>query len=55
MIKVMIVDDHQVLIDGVKALFKNNPEIQISDEANTGTDAILKVAENPTRCHFVRY
>lgn len=40
MIKVLIVDDHQVLIDGVKALFENDEEIQVTSEAINGTIAV---------------
>ena len=40
MVKVMIVDDHQVLIDGVKALFENDKNLEICCEALTGKSAI---------------
>lgn len=45
MIKVMIVDDHQVLIDGMKALFEGHELIEICSEALSGNEAIER-AEN---------
>jgi len=46
MVKVLIVDDHQVLIDGVKSLFENDPNIQIAFEALTGASAIETAISN---------
>ena len=46
MIKCLIVDDHQVLIDGIKAIFDYSESIEISAEALNGKDAIEKVREN---------
>ncbi len=40
MIRVLVVDDHQVLIDGVKALFENDADINIQAEALTGKQAV---------------
>ncbi len=45
MVKVMIVDDHQVLIDGMKALFEQHPYVNICAEALNGETAIRN-AEN---------
>ena len=42
MIKLLVVDDHQVLIDGIKSLFSNSTEIEIHAEALTGQEAIDK-------------
>lgn len=44
-IKVMIVDDHQIFIDGIKALLSNEENILIVAHANNGRDAI-KIIEN---------
>lgn len=46
MVNVLIVDDHQVLIDGIKALFENNDVINISCEALTGQQAIDEALQN---------
>lgn len=46
MVKVLIVDDHQVLIDGVKALFENDEKISIQYEALNGSKAIEVALEN---------
>lgn len=46
MTKVLIVDDHQVLIDGVKALFERSETISICCEALNGKAAIQTALEN---------
>lgn len=40
MIKVIIVDDHQIFLDGLKEVFKAFDEIEIVGEANDGVDLI---------------
>lgn len=40
MIKVIVVDDHQMFIDGISELIKGMPEIEIVGEANNGVDLI---------------
>ncbi len=40
MIKVVIVDDHQIFIDGLKELFKGIENIEVVGEANNGVDLI---------------
>jgi len=39
-IKVLLVDDHQIIIDGLKSLLKNNDEIAVAGEANNGREAL---------------
>lgn len=39
-IKLIIVDDHQMLIDGIKALLLDEEQFQIIAEATRGTDAL---------------
>ena len=39
-INVIIVDDHQLLIDGIKSLLKNEKNIQIAGEALSGEQAL---------------
>lgn len=42
----MIVDDHQVLLDGIKALFDNDEQVDICCEALTGTSAVELALSN---------
>ena len=46
-IKVLLVDDHQIIIDGLKSLLKNSDEIIVATEANNGREAmrILEILE----------
>ncbi len=44
MIRAVIADDHQIFIDGLKALVANMPEIEIVGEANNGIE-LLAVLE----------
>lgn len=39
-ISVLIVDDHQMFIDGIKLLLKNNRNIQVVAEAHNGLEAL---------------
>lgn len=39
-IRVLLVDDHQIIIDGLKSLMKNTDEIVVSGDANNGREAI---------------
>jgi len=40
-INVLLTDDHQIIIDGLKSLLKNSEEINVSAEANNGREALL--------------
>src|ERR1043166_7279166 len=40
MIRIIIADDHQMFIDGVKALLKPNKSVSIVDEAHNGTELL---------------
>jgi DNA-binding NarL/FixJ family response regulator len=44
-IKLFIADDHQLFIDGIKALLKGIEHIQIIGEANTGEQTLRKLTE----------
>ena len=44
-IKVLIVDDHNVVRAGIAALLNNQPDIQVVGEAADGLDALEKVRE----------
>ena len=44
-IKILIVDDHVIVREGLKALLELEPEIRVVDESNSVLDAIRKVEE----------
>jgi two-component system nitrate/nitrite response regulator NarL len=48
-INILLVDDHQLVIDGIKSMLANNPEYVIVDEANNGQDAFDLIANNPDK------
>jgi DNA-binding NarL/FixJ family response regulator len=43
--RLLIVDDHEVMRVGVRALLKGNPEIEVCGEANSGLDAVVQTAK----------
>ncbi len=45
MIRVLIVDDHQVVRAGVRALLERNSEIEVCGEAIDGRDAVIKAKD----------
>lgn len=47
MIKILVVDDHQVLIDGIKAMLSHAKHIQIAGEALSGREALEIIEELP--------
>lgn len=46
-IRVFIVDDHQMFIDGIKLLLEPDENIVIAGEANNGVIALEKIKQNP--------
>lgn len=44
-IKVFLVDDHQIMLDGIKALLKNDKQIEIIGEFTRGSQVIEKLAQ----------
>ncbi|OGO24991.1 MAG: DNA-binding response regulator [Chloroflexi bacterium RBG_16_50_9] len=44
-IKVLIVDDHAIMRDGIRALLSINDDIQVAGEASDGKEAIKKMSE----------
>ncbi len=46
-INILIADDHQMMIDGIKNLLSKESNCNIVDEANNGQVAYEKVASNP--------
>lgn len=47
MINVLIADDHQMFIDGLKALLRDIPGIKVVGEASNGKEAIDHCQKNP--------
>lgn len=45
-IKVMIADDHQLMIDGVKTVLEEVPDILITEEAHNGLEVLSLLKEN---------
>ena len=41
-IRVLVVDDHHVVREGIRTFFKRDPELDIVDEAIDGAEAIAK-------------
>ncbi len=52
-IKILVTDDHQMMIDGIKNLLANENGFQIVDEANNGQVAYEKIAANPENYDFI--
>ncbi len=46
LIKIIIVDDHQMFIDGIKALLRNEKQFKIIAEANSGEAALALLKQN---------
>lgn len=46
MIKILLVDDHQMIREGVKKILKSEPDIKILGEAKNGAEAIEFVSKN---------
>ncbi len=45
-IKVFICDDHQLIIDGIKSILKNNENISVIGDALNGLEALEKINKN---------
>lgn len=45
MIKIALVDDHQIIIDGLKSLLNQSSSIQLVATANSGMEILLKLNE----------
>jgi len=47
-IKIFLVDDHQIVRDGIKSLLQNAPELVISGEASSGKELLARIALSDT-------
>jgi len=47
-IGIFLVDDHQIVRDGIKSLLQNAPEITISGEASSGKELLEKIDDTDT-------
>lgn len=45
MIKILLVDDHQILLDGIKAILERDEELTVVDTAANGKEALTKLKE----------
>jgi len=46
MIKILVVDDHAIVRDGLKRLLVDTPDMVVADEASNGEEVINKVGNN---------
>ena len=46
MIKILVVDDHAIVRDGLKRIFVDTPDMVVADEASNGEEVINKVGNN---------
>lgn len=46
-INILIVDDHQMVVDGIKSMLSNESQYQVVAEANNGQEAFELIAANP--------
>lgn len=47
MIKILITDDHQIVIDGIKLMLEAAPDLECIAEAHSGEEALELLAKNP--------
>lgn len=52
-IRLIVVDDHKMIRDGIKLMLKNTPEIKIVNEFDNGLDVIKHIDKNPTSVDVV--
>jgi len=46
MIRVLLVDDHQLIRQGLRLIFQNTSGIEVADEAENGAEVIKKIMKN---------
>lgn len=47
-IRIMLVDDHEMVREGIKSLLKKQPDIEVVAEAANGSEALKKIAKTPS-------
>lgn len=52
-VNILIADDHQMVIDGLRSIISSNEEYSIVDEANNGQVAYEMIAAEPGKFHFL--
>ncbi|MCG2613348.1 response regulator transcription factor [Terrimonas sp. NA20] len=52
-INILIADDHQMMIDGIRDMLDKEPAYVIKAEANNGQAAYERIAENPDQYHLL--
>ena len=46
MLKILVVDDHAIVREGLKQILADNPDIVVSGEASNGGEALHRVSKN---------
>ena len=46
-VNVMLVDDHQMVIEGIKTLLKSDQNVRVIAQANSGPEALRRLRDNP--------
>ncbi|NJM54153.1 MAG: response regulator transcription factor [Blastocatellia bacterium] len=49
-IQILLVDDHAIVRQGLRALLEAEVNFKVVDEAGNGLDALEKVKKSQTRC-----
>ncbi len=52
-LNILIADDHQMVIDGLKSMLQHKPEYVISGEANNGQAAFELIVANPSQYNIL--
>ena len=46
-VHLLLVDDHQMVIEGLKTLLKSDPAVRVVAQANSGADALRRLRDHP--------
>ncbi|MBL7711398.1 MAG: response regulator transcription factor [Chitinophagaceae bacterium] len=52
-VSLLIADDHQMIIDGIKSMLSGERHFVVNGEANNGEDAWSRIAADPGRCQVL--